>query len=547
MRSVWSGLLALAGITLALYVPRLGDSFFSPLERFASRLARRKPLVVALIAVLAILLRSSLLWWIPVPVPEIHDEFSYLLAADTFAHGRLANPPHAMWVYFDTFHVNQFPSYMSIYPPAQGAVLALGEILGHPWIGVLLATGAMCAAVTWGLQGWLPPQWALLGGILTMLRLGIFGYWMNSYWGGAVPAVGGALIIGALPRIIHFERTRDALLLALGAAILANSRPFEGLLLCLPVVVVLAVWLFGRHSPPWRRTIPRIILPIFVTAILCAIQVGYYNWRGTGNPFLFPYVLNVKSHFSIPQLIFQKTHAPIHFQNVQFDDYYNVWWGNVARPSSPHEVRMAWILRLRNSVFFFIWPELCVPLLALPWMLYDRRIRLLLWQAAICIAGFLLVVWFLPHYAAPLTATIFALVTQGMRRIRKWRFGNREVGIGLSRAVVLFAVILAPVHKSWTNLQPDMKQRAELCQKLNAMPGEHLVVVRYGPKHDPQREWVYNRADISRAKVVWAREIPGLPLAPLLAYFHNRSVWLLQPDAPHPTLIPYCDSPAANR
>src|SRR5438067_10617424 len=229
-------ILTALSILIAFIFPNLGARWFEPLERGFIQLARRRGLAVIVVGITALVVRAALIPVEPIPQPGIHDEFAYLLAADTFAHGRLTNPTHPMWVHFETIHVNQRPTYCSKYYPAQGLILAIGQaFFGHPFWGVWLSVGLMCAAICWALQGWLPPSWALLGGLLAVIRLGTFSYWANGYWGGVVPAVAGALVLGSLPRIKRDQRIRDAFLFGLGTALMLGTRPYESLFLLFPV------------------------------------------------------------------------------------------------------------------------------------------------------------------------------------------------------------------------------------------------------------------------------------------------------------------------
>jgi hypothetical protein len=78
---------------------------------------------------------------------------------------------------------------------------------------------------------------------------------------------------------------------------------------------------------------------------------------------------------------------------------------------------------------------------------------------------------------------------------------------------------------------------------LKHQDGRHLVIVRYGRKHSPHQEWVYNEADIDRSRVVWAREMDLIRNRALLEYFKDRHAWLLSvdDDAEAPHLVPYTE------
>src|SRR5271156_784312 len=204
--------------------------------------------------------RIALLPIEPFMAPNIHDEFSYLLASDTFAHGRLTNPTPPLWHHFEGFYVLLQPTFQSKYGAAQPLFMALGQRLtGTPRTGILLSMALAAASMCWMLQAYLPAEWALLGGLLAVVRISWFSYFGNAYWGGSVAILGGCLLLGAAARIERQSRARDGLLMALGLLLLANARPFEGALISLPVCLYTA-WILTRERAPARTWLPGSVL-----------------------------------------------------------------------------------------------------------------------------------------------------------------------------------------------------------------------------------------------------------------------------------------------
>jgi hypothetical protein len=463
----------------------------------------------------------------PIPTPVFHDEFSYLLGADTFARGRLANPPHALAGHFETLHVLSHPTYVSVYQPAQALALAAGQLLGHPWFGALAAGAAMCAAFVWTLAAWMPARWALLGGLLAALRLCLFNYWMNSYWGGALAAFGGALVIGAAGRLARGTGPpgRLAALMALGAVILANRRPYEGLALCAAV----GVWML------LRAPVRRMVVPMALVFLPAAAWMGYYNWRTTGDPFTIPYQLANSRYKVSGFFLWEPIQASKIYPNAEMREYFTEW--EVEASKARRERFLFTNLESFASVWrFFFGAALSVPLvLAAPWLWRDRRLRPLLWIGLVGALAFSLEVWQMPHYLSPYGALVWLLLVRSMRIVAAAGARGRAV----VRAIVAtcLAMTLAPViATAWKfERQPSLSawwsvdiawDRDRIVERLETEPGSHLVIVRYLPGRSVHHEYVYNSADIDSQRIVWARELDDTPR--LLEYFGDRRPWLLE-------------------
>ena len=317
-----------------------------------------------IVFVLALVLCICFSLLLGLPYPQIHDEYSYCLAGETFASGRLTNPTHPMAEHFETMHVLQHPTYMSKYPPGQGIVLAIGHWLGHPMFGVWLSFALACAAMSWAMSAVVDNIWAVVCSVLFAFSMNCvsymfqIGYWAHSYWGGSVACLGSALAFGS---VLWFGREVDGAyrpmsgdareqsrsepatgassrrlmwlltLFVIGLWLMAISRPLEGLLVSIPMsIAMLMLWLKSARFVPVFWTLKRLALPLLV-GLIGMIWLGYYNARITGSPFQLPYLCYEQQYALTPMFLKQPLRESPIFNNEPMRSFHEDWEVGIFR------------------------------------------------------------------------------------------------------------------------------------------------------------------------------------------------------------------------
>jgi hypothetical protein len=545
------------------------------LDRKLARIASRRGLAMGLVAAVAFLCSAlPYLYYSRSTTPfsswsffTTYDEYSYLLAADTYASGRLTNPTHPLWEHFDTLSVNHRPTYQSMYPPGQALFLAAGQVLtGHPIVGVWISMALACAAVCYLLQAWFPPRWALLGGLLAALHPRMALEWGGTYFGGAVAMLGAALVFGGLRNVVRRPRATSSCLLALGLALLANARPYEGLVASVPALAVLVKWVVFDTWFSGGTRIARVAAPMAAILAAAAACMAYYNLRVAQDPWTLPYQIYLADHGRETPFVWQshREGPGVAFSSVEngaprLQDGEGDGQGAAKMPGRPLEewwfatdylsllthpspfVSLSFKLAVQWA--FYVGPLLTVPLLALFWGPCDRWMGFAVLTSVLTLLAVLMTHGAWPHYFAPAAPLVFVLAVQGSRSLGLARRRGRRIGRTLvPTLLVVSAAWLILVVGLFPQVMRGLRwaeSRTELVAQLERMDGDHLVVVRYRKGHVWYKEWVYNKADIDRAKIVWARELTPDSNRGLLDYFKGRRVWLLEADREPPTLLPY--------
>ncbi|HEY4363831.1 MAG TPA: hypothetical protein VGN17_22880 [Bryobacteraceae bacterium] len=512
---------------LAAFLALLGWVSRPWVEPFCTKLARRTGWSMLVLAVLPIALRLALLAHHPAPFPVTYQEYANLLGADTLRHFRLANPPEPLASFFETLGVLQEPTYSAVAPLGPALLLMLG------WTGVLLSTAAFCALVYWMLLAWMPPLWALSGGVLAIIEFGPLNGWTNSYTGGLLAAAAGCLVFGSLPRLRASYRTRDAVLLGVGLGVVLLVQPYQYALLLACVILF-----FLRPSPSVTRAVPVVILALVPAFVLMLVQ----NKQATGSWAMTPATLSQLQYGVPDSLTFQAPPKPDRDLTPQQEALYQ---SQLSYRDKDGESLKVFFLRLEYRARFYRFFFLPALYLVLPLFLAALREYRLIWIAlslAVFAAGINFIAAFDLAMLAP-AAGLFVLVSVvGLERLSRI---NREAAWLILALCGAHFVLWYGLHvtdssamlryETWRGINhPDDK--AEFIATLAAAPGKQLVVVRYSERHVYQEEWVHNEADLDGAKVVWARDLGREEDQKLIGAFPGRTVWVLEPDQNPPGL-----------
>jgi hypothetical protein len=172
-----------------------------------------------------------------------------------------------------------------------------------------------------------------------------------------------------------------------------------------------------------------------------------------------PYVLNQQTYVVVPLFLWQhlRLQSPV-YRNAELHNYYIGW-----EVSEYHNTiacgfaKMTWI-KFKKYWGFYFGPLLSIPLIAIFRVLVDRRIRFLLIVIAITSVGVELENRSHPHYIAPLTCVLLAVVVQCMRHLQFWRWHSWQIGRAIGWAVVVSCFALGAAWVSAAAVHINLPQ-----------------------------------------------------------------------------------------
>jgi hypothetical protein len=213
--------------------------------------------------------------------PHVPDEFGYLLHARYFASGRMTMPlpavPDAFRIDLMTYQASR---WFSPVPPGWPMILAVGAVLGVPWMVNPVLAGLNVLLLYVVVREFYSKRTARLTVLLFCVSpwQQFLAMSFGTHTWSLTCALAAAAAVGRLRRA---PRLRYALLGGSAIGLVSLIRPLEGIITAL----LIGLWSVGARGKRWRF-LPSTVLMLSAIAV-GAIQLPYNKYL-TGSALVFP-------------------------------------------------------------------------------------------------------------------------------------------------------------------------------------------------------------------------------------------------------------------
>jgi len=462
-------------------------------------------------------------------IPHIPDSVSHLFQAKYFSTGRLhlPAPPDADAFEFLKLYTDGTKWWAYTFP-GWPAVLALGVLVGLPWLVNPLA-GGLAVLLTHRLVERLYDR-RFAHAVVTLLAVSPWYLFMSATF---LPHPVSAVWL--LAALLAVEKAREATPVWWGAlagvclGALFLTRPLDGLLAS-PVVGLWALGLGGRRLPA------RGLTAAAVGGAMIGLLLFPYNRALTGDPFQTPHSLSAGAQWYSGG------------DRLGFGpDVGNLGW--VHLDPLPGHGPLDIILNAHQNLFstnfeLFGWSFGSLAFVAL--LLLWRRVTrsdLIFLGLIVAIAGGYGIYWFSggPDFGARYWyLTLVPLVVLTVRGVQETRRRWKEEGgtaVGSHRVVALVVVasltaIITVIpwrsvgkYHDYRDMTPDVGKLAKACEF-----GRSLVFVRGDDISDYPSALIFNAPTLASDGTIYARDLGPEARRRVMSHFPDRPIWILAVD-----------------
>ncbi len=467
--------------------------------------------------------------WVLEKLPHVTDSIAYCFQAQMFAEGRIIQDSHPLYEFFSPhFFVNDGRLY-SLFQPGWPLVLALGYLIGLPWIvNPLLGAGTLLLSYLVG-RRLLGDKTARLA--LTLLAISPFSIFMSaSYMAHPQSCLLG---MGILYLLLEGRRNPSKLHLpAIGLmwGLLFMTRAFDAVLLAFLMAGFLAPRFIKRQLP-----IKGTALMLLAGTLFLGLQLAY-NWQLTGDPLVFPQ----DNYFAATEL-----NSDCHRLGFGKDIGCSAEHGKFSFPDGyyPSDALKVTHQRMASLLFNLLGLPLAALFILLPVLLMrkPRRELLLYLYAALFIVGYMLFYYhgncYGPRFYFSAIGALGLLLARGITLSDGFvsRISNKSrhtIRLGqaivpaLALTMVVFCIFwLSP--KLWESYHGfrDIDEGLKKLVQNNGIHNSVVIIPGMGPAYG--YGFVHNTPDFD-GDVIYARQIMDSSIQ-LMHYYPERNFYRYRP------------------